>query len=151
MKKKISTYTLIGSLFLFITACSENVQKCSNIEIKNAFSRATSGPTGALFMDITNTSSFPIFLVGVEPNSFTIADQIELHDHLEEESVLKMRSVEGIQIPPHSTVGLKSGGKHVMFFGLKEPLQEKSKKSLTLKFKQVADQKSFSCPIVLKY
>ncbi len=120
------------------------------MEIKEAFSRTTAGPNGAVFMDISNKGSGPVSLVGVDPSSFKNADKIELHDHIEEDGVMKMRAVENISIPSHGNAQLKPGGKHIMFFGLKEPLEKGSTQTITLLFNDVPVNRDFSCPITFE-
>lgn len=152
MKKTFLSYIPILSSLLLLSSCLEdkNIQKCENIEIKEAFSRATPGPNGAVFMEISNKGSGPISLVGVDPSSFKNADKIELHDHIEENGIMKMRAVDNIPISSHSSVQLKPGGKHIMFFGLKEPLGKGSKQAMTLLFNDVPVNREFSCPITFE-
>ena len=48
---------------------------------------------------------------------------VELHTHVNEDGVMKMRKVDKIAIPAGQTVALKPGGLHVMLIGLKEKLE----------------------------
>jgi len=56
--------------------------------------------------------------------------------------VMRMREVKGgIPLPAGQTQELKRGSYHIMFFGLKKPLQEGDKFDLNLKFKNAKPQK----------
>lgn len=49
--------------------------------------------------------------------SSPISGRVEIHTHLEEDGVMKMRQVEGgLEIMPGKTIALKRGGDHVMVF-----------------------------------
>jgi copper(I)-binding protein len=45
-----------------------------------------------------------------------------------------MRQVPAIEVPAASEVALKSGGAHIMLFGLRRPLHEGARFPLTLRF-----------------
>ena len=61
---------------------------------------------------------------------------------MNDNGVMRMREVKGgIPLPAGQTQELKRGGYHIMFFGLKKPLQEGDKFDLNLKFKNAKPQK----------
>ena len=68
--------------------------------------------------------------------STPVANKAELHTHIKDGDVMKMREVQSIEIGPHSKVMLKPGGLHVMLMGLKEPLVKGSHFPLTLVFEK---------------
>ncbi len=47
----------------------------------------------------------------------------ELHTHIHDHGVMRMRRVDFIEVPAHGSVALKPGGYHVMLIGLKHPLR----------------------------
>lgn len=51
--------------------------------------------------------------------SSPFADTIELHTHLMEDGVMKMREVEQVELPADGSVEFKPGGYHLMIFGFK--------------------------------
>lgn len=109
--------------------------RANKLEIRGAFSRATAanadpGVAGA-FMTITNTGSETDQLIGV---SSAIADTGGAHTHVRNGNVLNMVPVGAIDLPAGHTVTLQPGGMHVMFHGLKQPLQQGGQYSLTLQF-----------------
>ncbi len=74
----------------------------------------------AAFMTLTNTSDQAQRLVSV---SAPWASSIEIHTHLHENGVMKMRQIESLEVPAGESVTLEPGGLHLMLFGLKTPLK----------------------------
>ena len=86
----------------------------------------------AAFGEVHNHTTKDKVLVSVEGD---IAESIEVHTHVKENGVMKMRKVEFFKIAPHGSLILKPGGDHIMFFGLKKTLKESNPIELTLVFK----------------
>jgi copper(I)-binding protein len=76
--------------------------------------------TGA-FMVFKNTTGSDLAVISAESN---VADKVELHTHLHEDGVMKMRQVDKIEVPAGGETVLKPGGLHVMLIGLKQPLDQ---------------------------
>lgn len=104
-----------------------------DITIKQPWARASAGraPNGAAFMSLTNGGTEADRLVAA---SADIAKKAELHTHIKDGEVMKMRPVEAIEVPAGQTVTLQPGGLHVMFMGLHQPLQQGGRFPLTLEF-----------------
>jgi len=68
------------------------------------------------YMSITNHSKTDDTLVSV---TSPISGRVEIHTHLNEDGVMKMRQVEGIALKAGETVELKPGSFHLMMFGAK--------------------------------
>lgn len=68
--------------------------------------------------------------------STPVAERVELHTMSMDGNVMRMRQVEGIEVPAGQTVALAPGGLHVMFMGLKDELKPGSRVPLTLKFEK---------------
>ena len=49
-------------------------------------------------------------------------DSIELHTTIMEEGVAKMREEKAVQVPPKGSVAFEPGGRHLMMFGARGPL-----------------------------
>jgi periplasmic copper chaperone A len=63
--------------------------------------------------------------------------RIELHTHIMDGDVMRMREMEGgIPLPPGETVKLQPGGFHIMLLGLKQGLAAGSRFPLTLTFEK---------------
>ena len=77
-------------------------------------------PNSAVFMTLVNNSKENRALVAAETPS---AGVVELHTHVHEDGMMKMRKVDNIEIPAGQTVTLKPSGFHVMLIGLKQKLE----------------------------
>jgi copper(I)-binding protein len=98
------------------------------IAINQPWARAGK-PNSAAFMKLKNTTDQDRKIVSA---STDCAQRIELHDHLQEGDVMKMRKVESIMIPAGGEIELMPGGKHVMLFGLGNGLEAGQDINLTL-------------------
>lgn len=76
--------------------------------------------TGA-FMTLKNAGTAAAKLVKVES---TAAQVTELHNHINDNGVMRMRQVKEIAVPAQGEVQLKPGGYHVMLIDMKAPLRE---------------------------
>lgn len=106
----------------------------ADVEIAGPFMRAApmAGGNGAAFFTIRNHGGDDR-LLGAEAD---ISKSVELHTHIKDGEVFRMRKVDAIAVPMHGTVDLKPGGDHVMFMGLKEPVKEGLKVPLILVFEK---------------
>lgn len=86
--------------------------------------------TGA-FMVIKNTGSIDRKLVNAES---TAAKMVQLHNHINEDGVMKMREVKSIDIKANSQAELKPGGYHVMMIDMTKELKEGDVVPITLGF-----------------
>lgn len=88
---------------------------------------------GGAFMLLKNESAQNDILIGGES---PVADKVEIHSHVHEGGVMKMREVkDGVPLPAGQGVKLEPGTYHVMLMGLKRPLKIGDRFPLTLKFK----------------
>lgn len=129
-----------AALFLPVIAFAEG------ITVENAYVRA-SGPmarAAAAFMAIKNDTDSQVTLIGVATDA---ARTVELHTHIIEDDIAKMRELEdGITIPPGGTHLLKRGEDHVMLMGLTTKLANGDKVTLTLSFAD-ADPITLEIPV----
>ena len=90
-------------------------------------------PPGAMataaFMVLKNDGGKDAKLVRAENSVSKIT---ELHTHLNEGGVMKMRQVPAVELPAGKTVELKPGGYHVMLMDLKQQVKEGDTVPLTL-------------------
>ncbi len=100
-------------------------------------------PNSALFMAVTNNSSMDRVLVAAESPA---AGVVELHTHINDNGMMRMRRVEKIDLPVGKTVMLQPGGLHVMLIGLKQGLVPDQKVSITLLFDD-GGKKVLSVPV----
>jgi hypothetical protein len=107
-----------------------------SLDIAGPWSRAT--PKGASvaagYLTIKNTGTAADRLVG---GSSDAAAKFEVHEMSMDNGVMKMRPLkDGLEIKPGETVELKPQGLHVMFVGLKKPLQQGDHVKATLEFEK---------------
>lgn len=112
----------------------------AEIMVKDAYVRSSTptSVTGAAFMMLLNTGTEDDKLIAV---SSDVAGRVELHTHIEDANgVMKMTEIEGgIPVAAGEIHALKRGGDHVMFMGLKGPLEQGTEISLTLTFEKAGD------------
>lgn len=103
------------------------------VSVEAAFARASAGPArnGVAYMTIRNAGDRPDRLLAVRTD---VSKKAELHTHLNEGGVMKMRPVEAIEVPAGGMAMLKPGGDHVMLMGLSAPLKEGDSFPLILEF-----------------
>lgn len=95
---------------------------------------AASAKAAGGFMAIVNNGTEPDRLIGVESD---IAMKSETHESkVNADGVGTMDHVDFIEIPAGETVNLEHGGYHIMFMGLKGPLQEGEMHKATLIFEK---------------
>ena len=127
---------LIGAVALtFVTfAAHAHEFKVGAITIGHPYARATAAgqPTGGGFMKFVNGGANDKLL----SVSAEVSNSVEIHEMKMEGDVMKMRQVDGIELPASKTVELKPGGYHVMFIGLKAPLKVGDSFPVKLKFEK---------------
>ena len=79
-------------------------------------------PNTAAFMVLKNDADHPVKLLSAASPE---AGRAELHAHLHEGGVMKMRQVYGVEIPAKGEVVFQPGGLHIMLFEVGELSQEK--------------------------
>lgn len=72
-------------------------------------------------MVLKNDGDKPVALTAVASPD---AGRAELHTHLHENGVMKMRQVESIEIPARGEAVLKPGSLHIMLFDVRELSQD---------------------------
>ena len=112
-------------------------QPAGELTIIRPWTRAAGqGGTGAGFLGIGNSGRAADRLIGA---SAPIARVTEIHTHVREGDILRMRPVEAIEIPAGQTVTLQPGGFHLMLIGLKEPLIQGQAVPVTLRFERAGE------------
>lgn len=106
----------------------------TGIVVEQAWARASAGPAkaGAAYVTVSNAGAAEDRLIEVQSD---VAARSELHTHLMDGGVMKMRRVDGVDVAPGTPLAMQPGGLHIMFSGLKKPFVEGEKLSLTLVFK----------------
>lgn len=110
----------------------------AEITVSNPFSRASApaAKAGAAFLTLAIDAGSDTLLGASSP----VADKVELHTHLMENGIARMRPVEGgLPVTAGTPVELKPGGLHIMLIGLKGPLKQGDSFPLTLKFEKAGE------------
>ena len=112
----------------------------ADIEIRDAYARAAmpNAKAGAAFMEIVNTGPADDRLIGAASE---IAGKVELHTHVDDgNGIMQMLEVEeGFPVPAGRAHVLQRGGDHVMFMGLKGPMNDGESIVVTLTFEEAGD------------
>jgi len=105
----------------------------SAIQVDNPYARAVppTAANSAAFMVLHNRSGNERNLVAA---SSDVSNVTELHNHINDNGVMRMRKVPAITIPANGSVELKPGSFHVMLIDLKQPLKEGDPINLELHF-----------------
>jgi len=124
----------ILGLALLVIATAADAQ----VEIEKAWARATApgAPVAGGYMTIRNKSAAPDRLVGA---SSAAAARVELHVHIKEGEVMKMRQVSAYDVPANGAFELKPGGAHLMFLQIARPFKEGDRIPVKLKFEKAGE------------
>ena len=109
--------------------------KAGSIEIEHPWARATAdgAGNGAAYLVLKNEGKTADRLLSAASPA---AAKVELHAHINDNGVMRMREVNAIDLAPDATVKLAPGGLHVMLLGLTEPLKKGKAVPLTLTFEK---------------
>ncbi len=107
------------------------------IAVTEAWARATSGKAenGAAYLTLEAAAADRLTDI-----STPAAKKAELHTMTMDGNVMKMRQVDGIELPAGQIVMLKPGATHIMLVGLNQPLQPGQSFLLTLHFEKAGTQ-----------
>jgi copper(I)-binding protein len=131
-------FTITAFFVLAIVPALPAWAQAPGVSVEKAFARATIAlsPNGAVYLTVRNPTDEPDKLVG----AFTlIAKRAELHTHLHEGGVMKMRPIEAVTVPPGGSASLKPGADHIMLTGLSQPLKEGDRFELVLTFEKAGE------------
>ncbi|TVP91538.1 MAG: copper chaperone PCu(A)C [Pseudomonadaceae bacterium] len=104
-----------------------------DLHIDHPWSRAmpSVATTGAAYLIIRNSGDSADTLLSA---STPAAGHTELHEHVHEDGLMKMRELPEVEIAAGEQVEFKPGGYHVMLFNLQQPLDAGTEFPLTLTF-----------------
>ena len=114
--------TLTALLFATtVSATFSATVAASELSVSGAYVRepVPGRAMSAAFLEITNQSEQPRELTSVTAEW---AGSIEIHTHLHENGMMKMRQLPSLELPAKQSVTLKPGGLHLMLFNLNLPL-----------------------------
>lgn len=107
-------------LFFLIISLSLFQGALGAVDVKEAWCRPSLKmvKNGAVFM--TLESDAPTALVKAESS---VSKTVELHTHIQEGEIMRMRAVDQFAITPGQSTVLEPGHDHIMLMGLKKKLQ----------------------------
>lgn len=124
----------VGLLMLPAAAAAQEF-RAGGITVVAPWARATPGgaKVGGAYLELKAAAGAGDRLVSVSSGA---AGTVEIHQHINEGGVMKMRRIDGLAVPGGASVMLKPGGHHLMLMDLKQPLKPGDKLQLTLTFEK---------------
>lgn len=125
----------LGFCMTMAVAVPSYAQGVPTIQVEQAWARASAGQarTGAAYMTLVNHGQAADRLVKV---ASMVAEKTELHSHVMDGDVMRMRPIAAVEVNPGEPSVLKPGGLHVMLIGLKAPLKAGGSFMLDLTFEK---------------
>jgi len=110
----------------------------AQMQIEKPWVRATApgAQVAGGYLVIRNQGSAADRLVSA---SSPMAAKVELHVHINDNGVMKMREVRGYDVPAKGSFELKPGGAHLMFLDIGRPFKEGEKVPVKLKFEKAGE------------
>ena len=132
--------------FAFAVLMAVSMSAHAQVEVESAWARPTvAGQMGTgAFMRLTSKDGARI--IGA---SSAVAGVVEIHEMAMSGSVMQMRPLRGLDLPPGSTVELKPGGLHMMLMDLKRPLAVGEKIKVELRL-ETRDKKLVTQPVEIE-
>lgn len=128
---------LAGAILLAAHPLAAQQARAPGLEITQGFMRASPmvAAAGAGFMTIRSTGPADR-LIGFRSPACA---RPELHTHINENGMMKMRQVPAIDIPAGGAAVLQPGGLHLMFIELTQSLEDGAEVPVTLVFEQAGE------------
>jgi periplasmic copper chaperone A len=125
----------IALLLIAIGVAVAHESSAKGVTVVHPWARATPGgaDVGAAYLEVKAAAGHGDRLVGAKS---PVARAVELHSHVMEGGIARMRHVDAIAIPAGNSVVLKPSGYHLMLTGLKAPLKAGDLFKLTLVFEK---------------
>ncbi len=129
MRKILST----AALALFLAAPVLAGTAADDIHVMDPWAREVppNMTTSAGFLTMMNKGTVDHKLVAAES---PVTGMVELHTHINDNGVMRMRPVKEMPVPAGGTTELRPGGLHLMLMQLKRPLKAGEKIDITLVF-----------------
>lgn len=102
-----------------------------DITVADPWARASIVKNGAAYVTIMNRGAKADRLISA---ATSVAGKAELHTHVMDGDIVRMRRVAAFEVAAQSHTALKPGGMHIMLMGLKKPLKPGEMIPLTLTF-----------------
>jgi periplasmic copper chaperone A len=119
-------------------AASAHEYTSKGVTVAHPWARATPGASkvGVAFLELKADAGVVDKLIGGKTD---VAGVVELHTHIMENNIAKMRRVDAVPLQPGGSVVFKPSGLHLMLMDLKVPLKEGDLIKITLTFEKAGD------------
>ena len=109
--------------------------RAGGLEVTQAYAPKSigAGKAGAVYFTIVNGTESSDRLMSA---STAAARKAEVHNHINDAGVMKMRKVDSVEIAAGGHVMFEPGGYHLMLFGLETPLEDGTDIEVTLQFEK---------------
>lgn len=126
---------IIASLSLCGGAAWAHEVTSKGVTVAHPWARATpeGANVGAAYMEVKTEAGVTDRLLSA---STPVAGRVEIHTHIMDGDVMKMRKVDAVALVAGKSHVLKPMGDHVMLFDLKQPLKEGDLLKMTLVFEK---------------
>ncbi len=122
-----------GVLIVGLLVVASSAVSAETFRVERPWARpsAPGVSNGAAYVTLVNEGDRPGRLAAVRSD---VASRVELHGHVHDQGVLRMRQVPGLALAPGETIEFQPGGLHLMLIGLARPLVAGTRFMLTLEF-----------------
>ena len=126
-------FALVFSLLTLVS-----LPVAAQVAIERPWARATApgARVAGGYMVIRNQGTVADRLLSA---SSPAAAKVELHVHINDNGVMKMREVPAYDVPARGAFELRPGGAHLMFVEVKRPFKEGEKVPVKLKFEKAGE------------
>lgn len=134
--------TILVCLALFsVNVLADMAQQ---VEVMKPYARAAiiQQRNSAAFMGLKNNGADAAVVNAQSP----VAKIVELHTHINDKGVMRMRKIPQIKLPAQQSVTLQPGGLHIMLLGLNRDLKPGEEIDVTLDFSD-GSSKSIKVPV----
>lgn len=131
----VASLALAGILFAAPARAQD--ARAETLDITGGFARASAGMAmaGAAFLTITSKGEADTLVAFTSP----ACNRPELHTHINDNGVMRMRQVDAIEVPAGGAAELKPGGLHLMLIDLNAQLIEGETVEVTLVFAKAGE------------
>lgn len=138
MKLLAIVFAVTAMLQAASLALAQGTQPAAGIQVSEPWARATGkmAHSGVAYLALENSSDRSDRLISA---STPAAGRVELHTHIKDGDIMRMRQVQSVEVGPRSKLQLKPGGLHLMLLDLKGPLVEGAQFPLTLRFEKAGE------------
>jgi copper(I)-binding protein len=125
---------ILGLLAISDVAIAQEF-KAGDVTVVAPWARATPGgaKVGGAYLELKAAPGQGDRLVSATSPA---AGTVEIHEHINEGGVMKMRRIDGLAVPGGASVMFKPGGYPLMLMDLKQPLKQGDRVALTLMFEK---------------